>query len=61
MDQLEKYQTEDDNKQDVDMKNEEEKQSRAKNYKLPEPRYTSGVLHKYSKLVKGADKGAVTG
>ena len=41
--------------------NEEEKQSRAKNYKLPEPRYTSGVLHKYSKLVKGADKGAVTG
>jgi len=27
MDQLEKYQTEDDNKQDVDMKNEEEKQS----------------------------------
>ena len=41
--------------------NEEEKESRAKNYKLPEPRYTSGVLHKYSKLVKGADKGAVTG
>ena len=27
MDQLEKYQTEDDNKQDADMKNEEEKQS----------------------------------
>ena len=29
-------------------------------YKLPEPRYKSGVLSKYSKLVSGADSGAVT-
>ena len=27
---------------------------------LPEPRYKSGVLHKYSKLVSGSDAGAVT-
>jgi dihydroxy-acid dehydratase len=40
---------------------QEEKSLRMKNYKLPKPRYTSGVLNKYSKLVKGADKGAVTG
>ena len=41
--------------------NEEEKKLRKQNYKLPKPRYTSGVLSKYSKLVQGADKGAVTG
>jgi len=29
-------------------------------WKLPEPRYTSGVLAKYARLVTGADKGAVT-
>ena len=40
---------------------EEEKKLRKKNYKLPKPRYASGVLSKYSKLVQGADKGAVTG
>ena len=28
--------------------------------KLPPPRYNSGVLYKYSKLVSGSDKGAVT-
>ncbi|HLX87137.1 MAG TPA: dihydroxy-acid dehydratase, partial [Acidimicrobiales bacterium] len=28
--------------------------------KLPEPRYTSGVLAKYARLVTGADRGAVT-
>mgnify|MGYP005746443959 FL=1 len=33
---------------------------RLKSYKLPEPRYKSGVLNKYSKLVSGADSGAVT-
>ena len=27
---------------------------------LPEPRYNSGVLFKYSKLVSGSDTGAVT-
>ena len=29
-------------------------------WKLPEPRYTSGVLAKYAKLVQGAEMGAVT-
>ncbi|CAN5209834.1 dihydroxy-acid dehydratase [soil metagenome] len=29
--------------------------------KHPEPRYTSGVLAKYAKLVSGAERGAVTG
>tara|TARA_B100001142_G_scaffold230353_1_gene228495 strand:+ start:28 stop:1689 length:1662 start_codon:yes stop_codon:yes gene_type:complete len=34
---------------------------RRSKYTPPTPRYTSGVLNKYSKLVHGADKGAVTG
>ena len=34
--------------------------SRLEDYVLPEPRYKSGVLNKYSKLVSGADTGAVT-
>jgi dihydroxy-acid dehydratase len=34
---------------------------RLKKYTNPEPRYNSGVLNKYSKLVTGADRGAVTG
>jgi dihydroxy-acid dehydratase len=29
-------------------------------WKLPEPRYTSGVLAKYARLAAGADRGAVT-
>jgi len=29
-------------------------------WKLPAPRYTSGVLAKYARLVTGADRGAVT-
>src|ERR1700687_4222120 len=29
-------------------------------WKLPEPRYTTGVLAKYAKLVTGAERGAVT-
>jgi dihydroxy-acid dehydratase len=29
-------------------------------WKLPEPRYTSGVLAKYAKLASGADRGAIT-
>ena len=28
--------------------------------KLPEPRYTTGVLAKYARLVTGAERGAVT-
>jgi dihydroxy-acid dehydratase len=33
---------------------------RRKDWKLPEPRYTSGVLAKFARLVSGADRGAVT-
>ena len=39
---------------------ESEVKERFESYKLPEPRYKSGVLSKYSKLVSGADSGAVT-
>ena len=33
---------------------------RRKNWKLPEPLYTSGFLAKYAKLAQGAEKGAIT-
>jgi dihydroxy-acid dehydratase len=33
---------------------------RKANWKLPEPRYTSGVLAKYARLAQGAEKGAIT-
>jgi dihydroxy-acid dehydratase len=33
---------------------------RRKDWKLPEPRYTSGVLAKFAKLVQGAELGAIT-
>ncbi len=33
---------------------------RAADRKVPEPRYTTGVLAKYARLVTGADRGAVT-
>ena len=39
---------------------ESEIKKRFESYKLPEPRYKFGVLSKYSKLVSGADSGAVT-
>ena len=39
---------------------ESEIKKRFESYELPEPRYKSGVLSKYSKLVSGADSGAVT-
>ena len=39
---------------------EEEMNKRFGLLTLPEPRYKSGVLHKYSKLVSGSDAGAVT-
>ena len=39
---------------------ESEIKKRFESYKLPEPRYKSGVLSKYSKLVSGADSGEVT-
>jgi dihydroxy-acid dehydratase len=34
--------------------------ARRGNWKVPEPRYTSGVLAKFARLVTGADRGAVT-
>ena len=37
-----------------------ELESRKADWKLPEPRYTTGVLAKYAKLVQGAEMGAVT-
>jgi dihydroxy-acid dehydratase len=33
---------------------------RRKGWKPNPPRYTSGVLAKFAKLVQGADKGAIT-
>jgi dihydroxy-acid dehydratase len=33
---------------------------RKADWKLPEPRYTSGVLAKYARLVQGAERGAIT-
>ncbi|MGH9206587.1 MAG: dihydroxy-acid dehydratase, partial [Acidimicrobiales bacterium] len=37
-----------------------ELERRRANWKLPPPRYTTGVLAKYARLVTGADQGAVT-
>jgi len=34
--------------------------ARRANWKVPEPRYTSGFLAKYAKLAQGAEKGAIT-
>jgi dihydroxy-acid dehydratase len=34
--------------------------ARLADWKLPEPRYTSGVLAKYAALAQGADQGAIT-
>jgi dihydroxy-acid dehydratase len=39
---------------------EEELARRKSNLKHPEPRYTSGVLAKYARLVSGAERGAIT-
>ena len=33
---------------------------RRRNWKLPPPRYTTGVLAKYARLAQGAEKGAIT-
>ena len=33
---------------------------RRASWKLPEPRYTSGVLAKYARLATGAERGAIT-
>ncbi len=37
-----------------------ELKQRQANWKLPEPRYTSGFLAKYARLAQGAEKGAIT-
>lgn len=42
---------------DVD---EAEMEKRKANWKIPEPRYTSGFLAKYAKLAQGAETGAIT-
>lgn len=39
---------------------ESELENRKKDWKLPEPLYTSGFLAKYAKLAQGAEKGAIT-
>jgi dihydroxy-acid dehydratase len=33
---------------------------RQSEWKLPPPRYTTGVLAKYAKLAQGAERGAIT-
>ncbi|MEY2567359.1 MAG: dihydroxy-acid dehydratase [Actinomycetota bacterium] len=40
--------------------NDQELARRKKEWKLPAPRYTTGVLAKYAKLVTGAERGAIT-
>jgi dihydroxy-acid dehydratase len=35
-------------------------EARKADWKLPEPRYTSGVLAKYARLAQGAERGAIT-
>jgi dihydroxy-acid dehydratase len=45
---------------DLDVDSAELERRRAE-LKHPEPRYTTGVLAKYAKLVSGAERGAVTG
>jgi dihydroxy-acid dehydratase len=37
-----------------------ELERRRQEWKLPEPRYRSGVLAKYARLVTGAERGAIT-
>ena len=50
------------NKRELNLNvDKDEIEKRLKKYTNPEPRYNSGVLNKYSKLVTGADRGAVTG
>jgi dihydroxy-acid dehydratase len=44
---------------DIDV-DEQTLKVRQSQWKLPEPRYTSGVLAKYARLVSGAERGAVT-
>ena len=45
---------------DVEL-SEDEMDRRLREWKAPEPRYASGVMAKYAKLVSSASEGAVTG
>ncbi|MGI8491194.1 MAG: dihydroxy-acid dehydratase [Acidimicrobiales bacterium] len=48
-------------KRRIDLEVDEAELARRKaGWKLPEPRYPSGALAKYARLVTGADRGAVT-
>jgi dihydroxy-acid dehydratase len=38
----------------------DELERRREGWKLPAPRYTSGVLAKYARLASGAERGAIT-
>jgi dihydroxy-acid dehydratase len=49
----------DDYRVDLDVENAELERRRAA-WKLPPPRYTSGVLAKYARLAQGAERGAIT-
>jgi dihydroxy-acid dehydratase len=42
------------------MVDDKELERRRPNWKVPEPRYTTGALAKYARLVTGAERGAVT-
>ena len=42
------------------MVSEAELAERRKDWKLPQPLYTSGFLAKYAKLAQGAERGAIT-
>jgi dihydroxy-acid dehydratase len=44
---------------DLDVPADELGRRRA-DWKLPQPRYTSGVLAKYARLAQGAERGAIT-
>jgi dihydroxy-acid dehydratase len=44
---------------DLDVSADEIERRKAE-WKLPEPRYTSGVLAKYARLAQGAERGAIT-
>ena len=42
------------------MVDDAELERRKADWKLPEPRYTTGVLAKYARLAQGAERGAIT-
>ena len=46
---------------DLDVDRPPSSSARKADWKLPEPRYTTGVLAKYARLAQGAERGAITG